>query len=138
MDPTAPFHSLAAALGVLGFWLFLGASAVTAIITDYRKKRLATETLRVAIERGQSIDPAIVAAMIDSQKSVDSSTDPRNLTVGGIICTSAGVGVAILSFFIARVSERAFYPIMGGGVVTICVGIGVLLAGRYLHNTQKP
>ena len=138
MDPTAPFHSLAAALGVLGFWLFLGVTAVTGIVTDYRKKRFAAETLRAAIERGQAIDPAIVAAMVDSAKSDASAADPRNLTVGGIICFSVGVGVAIFSFFIERISERAFYPVMGGGVVTICVGIGILIAGRYLQNTQRP
>ena len=72
-------------------------------------------TLRAAIERGQAIDPALVAAMVDSAKNDDSAADPRNLTVGGIICSSVGVGVAIFSFFIERVSERAVYPVMGGG-----------------------
>ena len=44
------------AAAMVAFWMFLAIVSVAGIIYDYRKKRLAVETLRQAIQSGQQID----------------------------------------------------------------------------------
>ena len=52
-------HNVGPFAVALAFWLFLAAAAVTGIVADYQKRRVALETLRAAIERGQQLDPAV-------------------------------------------------------------------------------
>ena len=44
----------------LGFWIFLSVSAVAGIVADYKKRYLQLEPLRIAIERGQQLDPSVI------------------------------------------------------------------------------
>jgi hypothetical protein len=106
------------------FWIFIGAAAVAGIITDYKRRRGGVEVLRIAIEKGQQLDPALIEKLTSSQHSAG-RVEPIQIKLGGIITTAAGIGICLLSFFISRVAPVALYPILGGGVLTICVGVGL-------------
>ncbi len=134
----SPFDSLIGAAAVISFWAFVAVSAVAGIVYDYRKKQLAFQSLQLAIEHGQNLDPAILEKLIASQKTVDPQVDPRHLTVAGIIVSFTSVGVMLLSYFISQVAPKAFYPILGAGVVVLFVGVGLLIAARYLRQTADP
>jgi hypothetical protein len=110
--------------------------AVAAIITDYQKRRLNVDLLRTLIEKGQALDPAVVTKLI-SPDAADRSVDPLYIKLGGIIVTAAGIGVFAMSFFIARIAPVALYPIMAGGIVTICVGIGLLIGAKVLVDARE-
>src|SRR5258708_37842863 len=110
--------------------------AVAGIIADYQKRRLNVDLLRALIEKGQALDPAVVAKLI-SPAELDDRANPIYIKLGGIITTAAGVGVFAMSFFIARIAPVALYPIMAGGVVTICLGVGLLIGAKVLADARE-
>ena len=116
------------ALG-LAFLVFLAISAVAGIVADYKKRALTLEPLRAAIERGQQLDPAVVERLM-APESRDERLNALYLNVGGIVTIAAGIGVSLLSFFLAQVVPVALYPVLGGGIVAVCVGAGLVVAAQ--------
>ena len=112
----------------IAFWVFVTVAAVAGIVADYKKRQLALEPLRAAIERGQQLDPAVLERLMAPER--DTGLNPLYLRVGGIITASAGVGVVILAFLLNQIEPVAFYPTLGGGIVTLCVGIGRVISAR--------
>lgn len=127
-----------AAVGI-AFWVMVTAAAVTAIITDYRKRQAAVDVLRVALEHGQQVEAGVVEKLLAREKW--ERTDPRlvaqYLRVAAVITIAAGIGVALLAFFIAKIAPPSFYPILGAGVLVVCVGIGLLVAAPLMEKTAS-
>jgi hypothetical protein len=120
----------------VAFWVFVGAVAVAQIMADYQKRRMNVDLLRTIIEKGQAIDPALVAKLMSPDVIEEERTDPQLVKLGGIVTTATGVGIAFLAYFIAQIAPIAFYPILGGGVVTICVGAGLLIGAKAMANAR--
>jgi hypothetical protein len=116
----------------IAFWAFVAIAAVAGIVADYKKREAALAPLRLAIERGQQLDPALVERLMSPER--DAGIDPLYLRIGGIITFAAGVGVVILSFILAQVAPVALYPVLGGGVVLVCVAVGLLVAARAVES----
>ena len=134
-------HDIFGAIAIVTFWMFITIVSVAGILYDYRKKRLAMETVRHAIEHGAQLDPALLDRLLWHQRAADAqerALDPRLLRIGGIITVAAGIGLLPLALFIAQVQERARFPIMGAGVLAICVGIGLLISARVLERDPAP
>jgi hypothetical protein len=119
----------------VAFWMFIGAVAIAGIVTDYQKRRLNVELLRTIIEKGQSIDAALITKLI-SPDTVD-RTDPEDLKLGGIITSASGVGLFLMSYFISRLWPVTLYPMLAGGTVVICVGIGLLIGAQVLTDARE-
>jgi hypothetical protein len=121
----------------IAFWTFVAIATVAGVVSDYKKRKLALEPLRAAIERGQQLDPAVVERLM--APAADSGVNPLSLRIGGLIVISVAVGVAILSFFLAHIAPIAFYPVMGGALLVLCVGVGLFLASvaAYRHGERK-
>jgi hypothetical protein len=117
------------------FWIFIGAVSVVAIITDYKRRRGGVEVLRAAIEKGQQLDPALIEKLTSNERR-DERIEPLHVKLGGIITLAAGVGICLLSFFISRIAPIALYPILGAGVLVICVGAGLLIGARALEAAR--
>ena len=128
------------AVGIAMF-AFLAVAAVAGIIADYKKRQIVLEPLRAAIERGQPLDPAVVERLMAPQPREQDTLNPIYLKVGGIITIAAGIGVAILGYFIGLVEALAFYPVLGLGLVAVCVGVGLMIAAgaveRHAHASNK-
>jgi hypothetical protein len=122
----------------IAFLVFLAIAAVAGIVADYKKRALALEALRAAIERGQQLDPAVVERLM-APESRDERLNALYLKVGGIVTIAAGIGVALLSFLLAQVAPLALYPVLGGGLVAVCVGLGLVVAARVaeLHGNRQ-
>jgi Domain of unknown function (DUF6249) len=118
------------------FWIFIGAVCVAGIVTDYKRRRGGIEVLRLAIEKGKQLDPALVEKLTTYERD-SNPVDPMDLKLGGIITIAAGVGICLLSFFVSRIAPVALYPILGGGVVAICVGVGLLIGSRALIRARE-
>ena len=116
----------------IAFWAFVAVAAVAGIVADYKKREAALAPLRLAIERGQQLDSALVERLMTPER--DPGIDPLYLRIGGIITFAAGVGVVILSFILAQVAPVALYPVLGGGVVLVCVAVGLLVAARAVES----
>jgi hypothetical protein len=126
-------HHPAIAAVAIAFWIFVAVVSVAGIIQDYRKRQLALEPLRIAIEHGQKLDPEVISRLLGREEH-DDSLDPKLLQVGGIITCAAGAGVALLSAFVAAVFPPYHLIVLGIGVLTICVGVGLLVAARSLRH----
>jgi hypothetical protein len=120
----------------IAFWTFVAISAVAGIVADYKKRKAVLEPLRLAIERGQNLDPALVEKLL-AREQKDDAVNPEHLQIGGIITMAAGIGVALLSVFIGHIAPEALYPILGAGVVAVCVGAGLLLAARAMVASRS-
>jgi hypothetical protein len=119
----------------IAFWVFVAIATVAGIVADYKKRQLTLEPLRAAIEKGQQLDPAVVERLM--APSEEPGIKPIGLRISGIITVSAGIGVAILAFFLARLAPQALYPILGGGVVAICVGLGLVIAANAVERAAQ-
>ena len=139
------FDSLSGTIVAVAFWLFLTVSAVAGMRYEFRKRQLAMESLRAAIERGQPLEPAVVAKLLarHDEAEVDRPEEiAPYLKIGGIITIASGVGLAIAGLFIGAQFPIAKLPMLGGGVLAVCVGAGLLFAGvsvgRYRRGTDSP
>jgi hypothetical protein len=126
------------ALVIVFFFLFILAVCIAGIVFDYRKRKLQVEALRIAAEHGERLDPALMERLV-AQHPDHPRNDPRlaphYVQIGGIITTAAGVGVGLFAFFIGKVAPIALYPILGAGVVVICVGLGLLVAAHAMKRS---
>jgi hypothetical protein len=129
-------HTDGAYLVGIAFWIFVGAVAIAGMVTDYKRRRLNIDLLRYSIDKGQPIDAALVDRLV-TQERQDRGAQPDDLQMGGIITSAAGVGLCIFAVFISRVAAWAIYPIMGAGVLVICVGIGLIFAARALRASKE-
>jgi Domain of unknown function (DUF6249) len=129
------FNSLPAAIVAVAFWIFVAVCAVAGMKYEFRKRQLAMESLRAAIEHGQPLEPGVVEKLLARDGS-SQADDPQELQpylqIGGIITTAAGVGVGIASLFVGLQYPLAKLPMLGAGALVICIGAGLLLAARAL------
>jgi Domain of unknown function (DUF6249) len=120
----------------VAFWVFVGTVAVAGIVTDYKRRRLNIDLLRYSIEKGQPIDGELIDKLI-SQERLERGVKPDDLQMGGIITVGSGVGLCIFAVFIGQVAAWALYPIMGAGVLAICVGLGLIVAAKVLRASKE-
>jgi hypothetical protein len=114
---------------VITFILFLTASALAGIVADFKKRKVALEVIRASIERGQPAEPGLVDRLLEPEVR-RAALNPLYVTVAGIVIAAAGIGVAILAFFVAQVAPDALYPVLGAGIAVVCLGAGLVLAAR--------
>jgi hypothetical protein len=117
----------------IAFWIFIAIVSVAGMIQDYYKRQLALEPLRIAIEHGQQLSPEIFAKLLGRDERHE-QLDPNDLKVGGIITCASGVGVALLSIFVALVFPPYHWIALGIGVVAVCVGVGLLIAAKSIRR----
>jgi hypothetical protein len=122
-------------LGV-AFWIFVGAVAVAGIVTDYKRRRGSVDVIRIAIEKGQQLDPALIEKLTSNERRAE-RIDPLHMKLGSIITIASGVGICLLGIFMNGASPGAFYPIFGAGLVAICVGIGLRIASKVLAEARE-
>jgi hypothetical protein len=118
------------------FWLFVGVCAVAGIVVDYKRRRVGIEVVRAAIEKGQTLDPALIEKLTSSPHG-NEPHDPTGLKLGGVITVASGIGLCPLSWFIGKVHPAAIYPLLGLGVLAICVGVGLLIGGRVVARAAE-
>jgi hypothetical protein len=120
----------------IAFWIFVACSSVTAIVAEYKKRRLMIELLRSTLDKGLPLDAAVVEKLMPPEARA-AAINPHHLQLGGIITAAAGVGVMLLAYFLSRVVAVVLYPMMGAGAVVICVGLGLVVGARTLM-TRAP
>ena len=128
-------HEIGPYLVGIAFWIFIGAAAVAGIVTDYKRRRGSIDVLRMAIEKGQQLDPAIIEKLTLNEQRSD-QVNPVHVKLGGIITIAAGIGLCLLSFFIGHIAPIALYPILGAGVLVLCVGGGLIVGAGALGRAR--
>ena len=90
-------------------------------------ERERQQTIRLAIERGQALDAALVEKML-----APPVTKPSNPFTWPTAILSAGLGLGVFSLFMRQIEEDAFWPLMGSGSMIAIIGAGLFL-NAYLH-----
>jgi len=123
-------------------WVAIVAIVAVSASRRYLVERERQRTLRAALERGQPIDPAVLQNLAAKSERIRS---PERLQGGGVIVIAAGIGLAILGYFISHGSpgdQDAQMPLLGVGAMVACIGVGMLvaarLAGRTAGNGDRP
>jgi len=130
-------NSVSGALVAVAFWVFLAVAAVSGMRYDFRKRQLAMDSLRAAIEHGQQLDPGVVEKLLAQHREpeVDRPQDLQPyLQIGGIMTVAAGIGIVVAAFFVGLQFPVAKLPMLGAGALAICVGTGLLIAARVLER----
>jgi hypothetical protein len=120
----------------VAFWIFIGAAAVAGIVTDYKRRRGSVDVIRMAIEKGQQLDPALIEKLTSNDRR-EEQIDPLHMKLGGIITIASGIGVCLLACFMNGVSPVWFFPIFGLGLLAICVGIGLRIGSKVLAEARE-
>lgn len=123
---------LGAGLAALAFWGFIAAVVVGGIWYGLRERQAQFDTLSRMIESGQKVDEALIDRVLGGNRQVH-----RDLKIAGTITVSAAPGLAILGWFVSKLSEEALYPILGASVLVAFVGVGLLVAARVAARAQE-
>lgn len=115
-------------LAAFGFWMFIAAAAVGGIWDGVRKRDAEHETLRRIIESGKQPDPQVIEKLLGHKKA-----PARDLKVGGLIVLFVAPGLALMGYIIG---EGAFMPLLGVAGLVAFVGVGLLVAARFLERAN--
>jgi hypothetical protein len=119
------------------FWMFVAVIIVAAIWRKTTLQREQLATIRMAIEKGQPLDPAMMDRVLRQPPEKESM-------IGGALVTMAsGVGLGIMGFFIAIGGDReALYPLIGVGCMVALIGVALLVGDwierRRIRHTREP
>ena len=121
---------LGAGLAALAFWGFIAAVVVGGIWYAVREKEAQHETLRRMIDSGRDLDEETISKVFKENGRPD-----RDLRIGGVIAASAAPGLAVLGWFLGRVSEEAYHALLGVAGLVAFVAVGLLLAARVAEKS---
>jgi hypothetical protein len=118
-----PFDNSA---GAVTFWLFVLVISVVGTILPYLKHRETQRTIRAAIEKGQPIDPAVLA---EPKPKADR---PEGYILFGLVLIAAGLGLQVLAVCIGiQANIGTVWPVNGAGGACLLIGIALLGFGRW-------
>lgn len=119
-------------LAAFGFWMFIAAVSVGGIWDGVRKREAEHETLRRMIESGKAPDQDLVDKLLGHKK------DPaRDLKVAGLIVIFVAPGLALMGWVIGLQEPDAIMPLFGVAGLVAFVGIGLLVAARFLERANE-
>lgn len=131
------FNSGATIAAVIAFWMFLASVAIAGMVYDYRRRRLAIEALRMAVEHGQHLEPGTLERLLarhhDDVPQQNEDLRPY-LHIGAVITIAAGIGAVIAGLWVGIDYPAFRFPILGIGAIAICVGIGLRISVRVLQR----
>jgi hypothetical protein len=123
-----PFDSSA---GAVTFWLFVMVISVVGTILPYLKHRETQRTIRAAIDKGQPIDPALLAPPKKDE------SNPRTLVVVGAVLIAAGLGMQVLAICIGiQANMVTVWPVNGAGAVALFIGVALVGVGRWQMKSR--
>ena len=114
------------------FWICVVAIILIAVWLSVVRVKERQKTIRFAIEKGYKVDSELIK-LIDQK----SPTNTDSYYSSGFICFVAGIGIIILGFFIRQIEIIPFYPLVGGGILTILVGLGLILFAYIFSRKNK-
>lgn len=121
-------------LAAIAFWGFVGAVVLAGIWYSASGRQAQHETLRRMIDSGQPADRELAERLL-SHSADDGRHHERWMRAAGVIVLCAAPGLAVMGLLIRQIAAWAFYPLVGAAVLTACIGVGLLLAGRFVRQS---
>lgn len=138
----------------LGLFTWFGIRAWSRYLAEQERQK----TLRVFAERGTPLDKEMMDRLFPKSawqrhaETPGQSAAPwhpsapwqpsaaatsRGLTIGGIVCLFAGLGLLIGAQLIGRIEADALYGMSTAGVMAVCVGLGLITAARVVGRPRS-
>ena len=124
MDNFTPEFALVA----VAFWIFIALVVIVPIVLHHRRRVETEKTIRMAIEKGASLDPATLDRLLGASTADQEQDTPENTRRGGIITASVGIGLYLFSVF-TGVSK-----LMGPAALVLCIGIGIFVSAKFMKK----
>jgi hypothetical protein len=115
-----------------------GILAGTAASTKKRQAKL--DLIRLAIEKGQTLDPALIDKLMPAKIKMDQPTPAQaatGLRIGGVMCLAVAVGLPILGYCLISIDPRAFPALQGVGGLVACISMGLFVASKIVLSSSK-
>ena len=125
-------ENLGGGLAALAFWGFIASTVLGGIWYSIREKDAQHETLRKIIESGQKIDDRVVDKIMNGDSKID-----EDLKIAAYIVLFVSPGLALLGWFLKRVSEDAFPALLGVAGLVMFVGLGLLAASKVAERSRR-
>jgi hypothetical protein len=120
-------------LSAISFWIFVTVIVVASLCYSYARKHDVQKTLRLAIEKGMQLDPTVVDSLVTKKPPPQS----EGYLIGGICTLAVGIGLPILGYFVGRIEQQAFFPIVGAGILVGLIGLGLTGSALLLRRSEK-
>jgi len=114
------------------FWIFIASIVVGGMWYAQARNRETQETIRLAIEKGITLDEALIDKLIVRQ-----SGNPEDYYISGIICIAVAIGLPIMGYFLGQIATEAFFPLVGAGILVGLIGISLILCGKFMSRREK-
>ena len=126
-------HELAAAIAPAAFWMFVAIVVAASVAGSAFRYRETQKTIRQAIEKGQTLDPATLERLMHGgSPPTQSPAQTRfGFIVGGVIMLCIGAGLAVMGWFISLTNHQPVYPMLGVGALVGMIGVGLLIASAF-------
>jgi hypothetical protein len=109
------------------FWLFILCVSVAAILVPAVRVREREKTIRTAIEKGVTLDPATMDAL---RLQPSAQGNPRfGMTVGAIMTFFIGIGLGLMGALVHF--GEIIWPLVGVMAFMWCISAGLLVASRF-------
>ena len=126
MDP------MTGAVGI-AFWTFVAIAAIGAFWREFAIKREREKTIRAAIEKGQQLDPEVIAQMYRHEARFD----PQLLLIGGVVTLATGIGLPIMGYFLSLSGNvEQFYRMVGIGCLVALIGVALVAVGWLMRRSE--
>lgn len=122
---------IGAGLAAFGFWGFVAVVIVAGVLYGIREREMQHETLRRMLESGKPVEQAFMDGLLGGDKNLD-----RHLKAAGVIMLFAAPGLAVLGWFISRLSPPWLFPMLGVAALTAFIGIGLLVAANVVKRQK--
>lgn len=117
------------------FWVAIAAIVFINVWGKRSAERERQQTLRLAIERGQQIDPQLIEKIMAGDKKPKDSQ--FGLLVAGVVVTFAGLGMMLMGLILGRGDIEALRGLIGSGVLVGMVGVGLFVAHHLTRKLQR-
>jgi hypothetical protein len=104
--------------------LFALAAVAIVAFAALRARLAALELVQRALDKGQTLDPAVVEQLVGRRP------EQRRLRMPGIMTIALGAGVALSGLFMAHGDAGELSERFANGAILVCLGIGLLVVGQ--------
>jgi membrane protein YdbS with pleckstrin-like domain len=114
------------ALVAIVFWIFVILVTIVPIVLHHRRRMETEKTIRMAIEKGASLDKETLDRLLGASAADSANDSPENTRRGGVITGAVGVGM----YFFAAFSGIKI--LMAVAALLVCIGIGIFVSAKFM------
>ena len=131
-------YDITAAVGAASFWAFVAVCVIAGVASSVIRNRETQKTIRQAIEKGQTLDPATLDRLLHggTPAAQPAGQTRFGMITGGLIMLCIGAGLGVMGWFISFNKQEAFYPMLGVAFLVGMIGVGLLISSAFVSKSN--